>query len=131
MHQVALSKIRSPSLLLVQVNKSPQVQHDARCIFIKTHYIINSGSKAVNGTKAALGGATGATGKPSSQVQVIFNGKILTPQSLIQRKQYQSGGDGGHKKNKVDRGFVEKNETIDEDAPEGSDKPVLPTRGKR
>ena len=94
-------------------------------IFVSTH----TGSKTVAGTKAAVGGVA-ATGK-SSQIQVIFNGKILTPQSLIQRKG-PSGGDGGHRRNKVDRGFVDKNDTIDEDAPEDSEKPVLPaTRQKR
>lgn len=88
-----------------------------------------TGSKAVAGTKTAVTNAAGIAGKPS-QVQVIFNGKILTPQSLIQRKSYQS--DGQHKKNKVDRGFVDKNETIDEDAPDEVEKPVLPTtRAKR
>jgi len=62
-------------------------------------------------------------------VQVIFNGKILTPQSLVQRKAYTSEG---QKRNKVDRGFVDKNETIDEDAPEEPDKPTLPVaRSKR
>ena len=82
------------------------------------------------GTKTAANNATGAAGKASSQVQVIFNGKILTPQSLVQRKAHQSDGHG--KRNKVDRGFVEKNETIDEDGVEEADKPVLPTnRNKR
>lgn len=88
------------------------------------------GSKAVTGTKTAVNNATGAAGKASSQVQVIFNGKILTPQSLVQRRAHTS--DGHHKKNKVDRGFVDKNETIDEDAPEEPDKPTLPAaRSKR
>jgi hypothetical protein len=61
---------------------------------------------------------------------VPFNGKNLAPQSLIQRKHHS--GEGGQKKNKVDRGFVDKNETIDEDAVEETDKPILPsTRAKR
>jgi hypothetical protein len=82
----------------------------------------------VAGTKATAANAAGLTGK-SHVPAVPFNGKNLAPQSLIQRK---SGGGGGHKKNKVDRTFVDKNDTIEEDAPDDAEKPILPTtRTKR
>jgi hypothetical protein len=82
----------------------------------------------VAGTKATAANAAGLTGK-SHIPAVPFNGKNLAPQSLIQRK---SGGGGGHKKNKVDRTFVDKNDTIEEDAPDDAEKPILPTtRTKR
>jgi hypothetical protein len=98
-----------------------------KTLFFVYYYL---GSKAVVGTKTAAVGAVGGPGGKSSQVQVIFNGKILTPQSLVQRRG-PSHHEGGNKKNKADRGFVDKNETIEEDATDMNEKPLLPTRSKR
>ncbi|KAJ1418082.1 WD40-repeat-containing domain protein [Ochromonadaceae sp. CCMP2298] len=75
---------------------------------------------SVTGSKRTVGGNPTASGfgtagsKASSQVQVIFNGKILTPQSLIQRKGPSHGPSDVHKKAKADIGF----DAIDENAPE-------------
>ena len=65
-----------------------------------------------NGIAAAAANVTAnAATKSSNNVQVIFQGKIVTPQSLIQKKSY-SKGESSYKKNK----FVANDQTIDENA---------------
>lgn len=59
-------------------------------------------------------------GSSKTQYQVTFHGKIVTPQSLISRKSQSHGHDGGTKPKKA---FVGSSETIDENAPDLSDKP--------
>lgn len=71
-----------------------------------------TGSNTVNpsnGIAAAANVTANAATKSSNNVQVIFQGKIVTPQSLIQKKSY-SKGESSYKKNK----FVVNDQTIDE-----------------
>jgi hypothetical protein len=86
-----------------------------------------AGSKRTVGGNPTASGFVGTAGsKASSQVQVIFNGKILTPQSLIQRKGPSQGAssDAAHKKAKAEIGF----DAIDENAPEEKLAPVVPRK---
>ena len=52
---------------------------------------------AIVGSKRGILASGTQTGKSGSNIQVIFNGKIVTPQSLIPRKQAPSNTAGGKK----------------------------------
>ena len=96
---------------------------------LKFRFILGSKKTTAATTGAAIGAA-----RSNNTPQVIFNGKILTPQSLIVRASAASSGGFGEfkdKKKKTDRAFAIKNETIDESETGGDigDKP-LPTTTK-
>jgi len=76
-----------------------------------------TGSNTVNPSGIAANVTATAVTKSSNNVQVIFQGKVVTPQSLIQKKSY-SKGESNYKKNK----FVANDQTIDENTVEGTDK---------
>jgi hypothetical protein len=85
-----------------------------------------AGSKRVGATVGPTTG--GFAGPKSSHVQVIYHGKILTPQSLLVRKSHTSHAPGEFRENKhkaVDKSFATHNQTIDEAASDNADsKPV-------
>ena len=87
--------------------------------------INNSGSKrAAAGNTVAASGFQGGTAK-SGPVQVIFNGKIVTPQSLIPKKF------GHHEGGKRSRPPLPKPQTIDETASEAIDRVAMPALGSK
>ena len=82
------------------------------------------GSKKATGSNTANPSGIAATNvtanaaiRSSNNVQVTFQGKIVTPQSLIQKKRY-SKGESSYKKNK----FVANDQTIDENTTVTADK---------
>lgn len=72
---------------------------------------MSAGSKrAANVTALGSGGAAPVKGGP---VQVIFNGKIVTPQSLVAKR-----ASTHHDRSKKPKGTLYKPQTIDESASE-------------
>lgn len=84
----------------------------------------NSGSKRAVGNTVAASGFQGSTAK-SGPVQVIFNGKIVTPQSLIPKKF------GHHEGGKRSKPPLVKPQTIDETASESADRVTMPALGNK
>ncbi len=97
------------------------------CFLLPQQFLVSSlGSKrgAAAATTVAASGFPGTN--KAGPVQVIFNGKIVTPQSLIPKK---SGHH--HDAGKKSRPPLMKPQTIDETAPESADRVSMQPLGSK
>ena len=99
------------------------------CIEFISKNSVTGSKKNTNPNNANLAASGFVSSSKSQNVQVTFNGKIVTPQSLIVRKSHPAATGVGKYRTKGDGvGLVP---TIDEIGPEITDKgPQVPTAGK-
>ena len=88
--------------------------------------MVTIGSKRAAGNTAVAASGFQGTTKSGGPVQVIFNGKIVTPQSLIPKK--IGHHHDGAKRSKPP---LSKPQTIDETASESADRVTMPALGSK